>query len=199
MSRQTQNSMLLVGVLSGGIGFVAFLMLLVVGGYTFSPALFLALLVALGVAVFLFVAFHPKDRGPALADAQRSGVTSSAGVASSEPMAQDFEPAPTATAEADAADQTRPAAMSAPRESGADDLKKIKGVGPKLEQMLHGMGFYHYDQIAQWTPAEVAWVDDNLEGFKGRVSRDSWVDQAKTLAAGGETEFSRRAEKGDTD
>ena len=72
--------------------------------------------------------------------------------------------------------------MDAPREGGADDLKKIKGVGPKLEQMLNGMGFYHFDQIAQWGPEEVAWVDQNLEGFKGRVSRDNWVEQAAGLA-----------------
>jgi predicted flap endonuclease-1-like 5' DNA nuclease len=43
----------------------------------------------------------------------------------------------------------------------------------------------------------VAWVDQNLEGFKGRVSRDDWVEQAKLLAAGGETEFSKKVDKGD--
>jgi NADH-quinone oxidoreductase subunit E len=91
---------------------------------------------------------------------------------------------------------TKPATLSAPR-GAADDLKKIKGVGPKLEVMLHGMGFYHYDQIANWTAAEVAWVDENLEGFKGRVSRDGWVAQAKVLATGGETEFSQRVDDGD--
>ncbi len=90
-------------------------------------------------------------------------------------------------------DPKSPRKMKAPRKSGADDLKKIKGVGPKLEQMLHQLGFFHYDQVAKWTPAEVAWVDENLEGFKGRVSRDGWVEQAKVLAAGGETEFSKRA------
>lgn len=83
--------------------------------------------------------------------------------------------------------------MKAPRKSGADDLKLIKGIGPKLEQLLHGLGFFHFDQVAKWTPAEVTWVDENLEGFKGRVSRDDWVAQAGLLAAGGETEFSKRA------
>ncbi|SDF40887.1 NADH-quinone oxidoreductase subunit E [Sulfitobacter delicatus] len=76
----------------------------------------------------------------------------------------------------------KPAQLDGPRETGADDLKKIKGVGPKLEQMLNGMGFYHFDQIAKWGPDEVAWVDQNLEGFKGRVSRDNWVEQAGRLA-----------------
>ena len=72
--------------------------------------------------------------------------------------------------------------------------------------MGHGFGlgsrvaFGHYvmiDQIAAWTPDEVAWVDANLDGFNGRVSRDRWVEQAKVLAAGGETEFSRRVDEGD--
>ncbi|MDZ7709359.1 MAG: NADH:ubiquinone oxidoreductase [Roseovarius sp.] len=95
------------------------------------------------------------------------------------------------------ADATRPEALSGPRDGQADDLKKIKGVGPKMEKLLNELGFYHYDQIANWTGAEVAWVDDNLKGFKGRVSRDNWVDQAKILAEGGETEFSARVDDGD--
>ncbi len=90
---------------------------------------------------------------------------------------------------------TRPEALSAPREGGADDLKMIKGVGPKLETLCNELGFYHFDQIAAWTPAEVVWVDEHLDGFKGRVSRDNWVEQARTLADGGTTEFSERAGK----
>lgn len=92
---------------------------------------------------------------------------------------------------------TKPAALSAARAGGADDLKKIKGVGPKMEVMCNELGFYHYDQIAAWTADEVAWVDENLKGFKGRVTRDTWVAQAKLLAAGGETEFSKKVDKGD--
>ncbi len=92
---------------------------------------------------------------------------------------------------------TRPEALSAPKDGKADNLKEIKGVGPKLETMLNEMGFYHFDQIANWGADEVAWVDANLKGFKGRVSRDNWVEQAKILAEGGETEFSKRARGGD--
>ena len=95
------------------------------------------------------------------------------------------------------AEGTKPVQLEAARDGGPDDLKMIKGVGPKLEQLLHDLGFYHFDQIASWTADEVAWVDENLVGFKGRVSRDNWVDQAKTLAAGGETEFSKKVDKGD--
>lgn len=92
-----------------------------------------------------------------------------------------------------AAPASGPARMASARDTGADDLKLIKGVGPKLESALNAMGFFHFDQIAGWSQADVDWMDDNLEGFKGRVSRDDWVAQAKILAAGGETEFSRRS------
>lgn len=92
---------------------------------------------------------------------------------------------------------TRPEALDAPRGGEADNLKEIKGIGPKLEILCNTLGFYHFDQIAQWSEAEVAWVDANLEGFKGRVTRDDWVAQAKVLAAGGETEFSKRVDDGD--
>ena len=89
--------------------------------------------------------------------------------------------------------QKKPRTMKTARKAGADDLKMIKGVGPALEKLLHGLGFFHFDQIAKWTAQEVHWVDENLEGFKGRVSRDNWVEQAKVLAEGGQTEFSKRA------
>ena len=90
----------------------------------------------------------------------------------------------------------RPQALDGPRNGQADDLKQIKGVGPKLEKLCNTLGFYHFDQIAGWSDAEVAWVDENLEGFKGRVTRDEWVSQARILADGGETEFSSRVKKG---
>ncbi|MBC7132733.1 MAG: NADH-quinone oxidoreductase subunit E [Roseovarius sp.] len=106
------------------------------------------------------------------------------------------EAAPETRPEAAPAEGKRPAALDAPREGKADDLKRIKGIGPKLEKLCNSLGFYHYEQIAGWTPEEVAWVDANLTGFKGRVSRDDWVAQARILAAGGETEFSRRADTG---
>jgi NADH-quinone oxidoreductase subunit E len=103
---------------------------------------------------------------------------------------------PAATPEAKAPVSAKPEGLATAREGKADNLKEIKGIGPKLEALCHRLGFFHFDQIAGWTPAEIAWVDDNLEGFKGRVTRDNWVAQAKVLAAGGETEFSKRVEKG---
>jgi NADH-quinone oxidoreductase subunit E len=99
-------------------------------------------------------------------------------------------------AEAPAGPSIKPEMLSAPRASGADNLKEIKGVGPKLETLLHEMGVYHFDQIASWSETEVAWMDQNLKGFKGRVSRDTWIAQAQVLASGGETEFSSKVGKG---
>ena len=88
-------------------------------------------------------------------------------------------------------DEDKPELLTQARAGGPDDLKKIKGVGPKLEGILHDMGIFHFDQIAKWTAREVAWVDERLK-FKGRIERDDWIEQAKILAAGGETEFSKR-------
>lgn len=87
---------------------------------------------------------------------------------------------------------SRPEALDGPRGGQPDDLKLIKGVGPKLEALCNSLGFWHFDQISNWTADEVAWVDSNLEGFKGRVSRDNWVAQAKILASGETTEFAER-------
>jgi len=91
----------------------------------------------------------------------------------------------------------RPATLDTPRDGIADDLKKIKGIGPKLEKLCNRLGFWHYEQIAAWTEEEAAWVDANLEGFKGRVTRDGWVAQATVLAKGGTTAFSKRVDTGD--
>ncbi|MCH2164023.1 MAG: hypothetical protein MK098_05150 [Marinovum sp.] len=91
----------------------------------------------------------------------------------------------------------KPQSLDAARDGTPDDLKQIKGIGPKLEQLCFTLGFYHFDQIAAWSADEVAWVDANLEGFKGRVTRDDWVAQAKVLSEGGTTEFSERVKGGD--
>tara|TARA_R110002167_G_scaffold269334_2_gene475781 strand:+ start:43003 stop:44109 length:1107 start_codon:yes stop_codon:yes gene_type:complete len=87
------------------------------------------------------------------------------------------------TASDDAPAEKKPRLMSAPRKSGADDLKLISGVGPKLEGVLNDLGFWHFDQVAKWTQAEIAWVDSRLK-FKGRIARDNWVAQATKLAKG---------------
>lgn len=105
--------------------------------------------------------------------------------------------APPVSAAAAPAATSRPAGLATARDGRADDLKIIKGIGPKLEQLCHRLGYYHFDQIAGWTEAEVAWVDDNLEGFKGRVTRDRWVPQAKAILALGQDEFLKRLDAGE--
>jgi NADH-quinone oxidoreductase subunit E len=80
-----------------------------------------------------------------------------------------------------AIDAVRPKTLYDMRPADADDLKLIKGVGPKLEGMLNGMGIYRFAQIAEFGPAHLAWVDANLTAFKGRPFRDDWIAQAKAL------------------
>ncbi len=63
----------------------------------------------------------------------------------------------------------------------ADDLKKISGVGPKLEGVLNEIGVYHFSQIAEWAAADIEYMDDRLS-FKGRIERDDWIKQAGEFA-----------------
>ena len=90
----------------------------------------------------------------------------------------------------------RPAALAGPIDGAKDDLKRIKGVGKVIEDKLNGLGIFHFSQIAGWGTDEITWVDGYLS-FKGRIERDGWTDQAKTLADGGETNFSKRVDKGE--
>lgn len=72
-----------------------------------------------------------------------------------------------------------------------DRLTLIKGVGPKLSDMLHDLGVYHFSQIAGWDDAQIAEVDARLGSFRGRIERDRWVDQARLLAARNIAAFER--------
>jgi predicted flap endonuclease-1-like 5' DNA nuclease len=75
-----------------------------------------------------------------------------------------------------------------------DDLKLISGVGPKLESTLNEIGIYQFAQVAVWKKADIKEVDDQLK-FKGRIARDDWMSQAKTLAKSGDTDFSKKKRK----
>lgn len=175
---------------------------MVIFKFSFTQASFVGLILCVVVGVILGF-----DRSSGLVRGAGAGTDAKAAAmarwtgAPSAALAGHVQPeaAPAAAAApvaAAAATVQRPAALTEARGGKADDLKQIKGVGPKMEQMCNRLGFYHFDQIAKWTADELAWVDDNLEGFKGRASRDEWVAQAKILAAGGETAFSRKVEKG---
>lgn len=91
---------------------------------------------------------------------------------------------------------TKPAGLDAPKDGKADDLKRIKGIGKQNEGRLHGLGIWHFAQIAGWNAEEVKWVGRYL-AFPGRIEREDWVGQAKILAEGGTTDFARRADAGD--
>ena len=91
---------------------------------------------------------------------------------------------------------TRPAGLEAPEGDGADDLKRIKGIGKVNEGKLADLGIFHFRQIAAWSRPEIRWVGTYL-AFPGRIDREDWVGQAKVLAEGGETEFAARVDAGD--
>ncbi|HEY8126651.1 MAG TPA: hypothetical protein VIF88_14670 [Methylocystis sp.] len=76
-----------------------------------------------------------------------------------------------------------PAALPGPRNGAADDLAKIKGVGPKSVEKLHALGVFHYDQIAGWSDDNVKWIEAAL-GAAGRVKRNGWIAQAQALSGG---------------
>ncbi|MEO7247615.1 MAG: hypothetical protein ABIW31_04105 [Novosphingobium sp.] len=77
-----------------------------------------------------------------------------------------------------------PAAVPAPAAVAGDDLSRIKGLGPKLRVILEGLGVNSFSQIAAWSDDDLARIDAQLGAFAGRPARDSWVEQAKFLAAG---------------
>ncbi len=99
------------------------------------------------------------------------------------PKAKTAKAAPAKAKPAAAGAEKKPTTLKGPRQSGADDLKLISGVGPKLEGVLNELGFWHFDQIAKWTEDEISWVDSRLT-FKGRIARDNWMAQAAELAKG---------------
>ncbi len=82
--------------------------------------------------------------------------------------------------------------------SGAavDDLKRIRGIGVLIEKKLNSLGVSSYEQVANWTGADIDRISQILD-FKGRIERENWVEQSRILASGGQTEFSRRVDKGD--
>lgn len=73
-----------------------------------------------------------------------------------------------------------------------DNLELLKGVGPKVNNLLKSMGITSFDQVANWTPAEITEIDSKLGAFAGRIGRDNWVDQAKLLVAGDVAGFEKK-------
>lgn len=84
-------------------------------------------------------------------------------------------------------------ALTGPARSAGepDDLKRIRGVGVLIEKKLNMLGVTTYEQVANWTLADIDRVSGELD-FRGRIERENWVEQARILVAGGQTQFSRR-------
>ncbi len=140
-------------------------------------------------------AFAPKEK-PAATKARATAKTL---IADARSIAKELsettakladEPTEAAKPVAKAAPLETGAALSEPRQPKAlerpampDDLKQISGIGPKLEQVLNGLGIWTYGQIAKLEAEEIGWVEDYLS-FKGRIGRDDWIGQAEKLARG---------------
>ncbi|MEM5492155.1 hypothetical protein [Hoeflea sp. AS16] len=124
-----------------------------------------------------------KDAAVAVVEKLKSDAEVAAAVAGEQmPVSASAQAVPAKALEPE--DLRRPAEIERPETP--DDLKLISGIGPKLEQVLNGLGIWTFEQIAAWQPEEAAWVDDYLQ-FGGRVERDGWISQAGTLAKGGAT------------
>lgn len=110
-----------------------------------------------------------------------------------EPTAQ-AKPAPKPETKKEAQPAAKPAKAA---EARPDDLKQIKGVGPKLEDLLHENGVTRFAQIAAWTDSEIDRFAEKIGSMGGRIRSDDWVTQARTLSEGGSTDFAQRVKKGD--
>jgi len=194
MERKAGAVLVETGMFAGMVAVVATVLMMVVFAKGLIGAAAIGVTVGVVVAVAMWLLMRgtlEPPRGPGNIPAtsapsvSRAATAAEVSPASAPAKAAPAKPAPAHQAAAPVSVGLAPATLSVARNGTPDDLKQIKGVGPKLEKLLHSMGFYHFDQIAAWTEDEVAWVDENLTGFKGRVSRDDWVAQAKTLASEG--------------
>jgi len=155
--------------------------------HVIETALFLLIVFVIGAILGYLIRhlfFRPK---PAIAGAS---------AAAAAPKPAPAVPAkPQAKADTSASPDGKPIPLAGPRDGKKDDLKRIKGVGPKIEKTLNELGIYHFDQIAQWSPKSVAWINGFIT-FKDRIQREKWIEQAEKLAKGQDTEFSKRVDKG---
>ncbi len=126
-----------------------------------------------------------KITGILASGAGKSGVKAALGTVSGAAVAAvvtSKKAAPKAAAEASEGKVgAAPANLLKGPKGDKDDLKKISGVGPKLEGVLNELGVYHFWQVAEWGPAEIEYMDDRLS-FKGRIERDDWIKQAGEFA-----------------
>lgn len=219
--REIKNAPSLSGwAIAVAAGLVAFAVAMIVGKLGFMASAFIAAVICIVVGLILGMPWgagtssnrmgdtasvaHKPVVTPAAAPAPlaSSAATTPAAFVSAAPTATS---APEAAAAAPASEPaavaegvtTEPVRLTAARDGKADNLKEIEGIGPALEKLCNELGFYHFDQIASWSDADVAWVDQNMKNFKGRIVRDKWVAQAKLIVAEGLEAFRVRAKTND--
>jgi NADH-quinone oxidoreductase subunit E len=196
-------------------GTLAGIMLWVLGGWGFIQSVFVGgvIFLVLGFLISSLMAkplsapneteIEPKTPGETAAKVAKTPPTVEANKSKVQPSTPLPGQAELAGRKGDWSYQSEPAAKSeksgsapaAAADSGAaDDLKLIGGVGPALEKKLNDAGITRFEQIANMSAEDVAMIEEKLS-FKGRMERDDWRGQAKILAAGGETEFSKKSKK----
>jgi len=208
-------------------GLVAFGVLVVVGKFDLFPAAALASVVAGGAGLVLGMPWGSRTTGPVARASVKSAAPVAAHVATpapapakvaesvARPAAFTSAPAPAAQPKAASKPKTEkpatakaapkpkaakpagPERLKAARKGRADDLKEIEGIGPAMEKLVNSLGFYHFDQIANWTEADVAIVDAEMQSFRGRITRDKWVAQARIIVTEGLEAFRERAKTND--
>lgn len=135
-------------------------------------------------------AAKPKARAAINPKAEAKPKAEPKAKASAKPKAEKAAKAKQATAGTAPAGPLR---LMDPRAGGADDLKEIEGIGPALEKLVNSLGFYHFDQVAGWSEADIALIDAEMKTFKGRIARDKWVEQARIIVTDGLEAFRERA------
>ena len=117
------------------------------------------------------------------AAAAATAATAVAAKSKSKPKAKPKAAAkPKAKPKAKAAPKPKVLYTDGPTDGAPDDLKLIKGIGPKFEKDLNSKGIYYFRQIGNWKKADVTMVEGVIDSIPGRIDRDEWVRQAKGLA-----------------
>jgi predicted flap endonuclease-1-like 5' DNA nuclease len=198
-------------VIGAAAGLVAFGVLVIVGEFDLFPAAAMAAVIAGAAGLVLGMPWGARTTGPvARATAVKAVEPAAAHAPAPAPVAEAVAqpaafistPAPAAAPKAaakpkaakpKAAKPAGPERLTAPRKGRADDLKEIEGIGPAMEKLVNSLGFYHFDQIASWSDADIAVVDAEMQSFKGRITRDKWVAQARIIVTEGLEAFRERA------
>lgn len=152
------------------------------------------ILLALALLVAVWVLFRASRKTKVIGEEKGDVLDEGAGPASrnqalidAAPSTSDDSGVPLKT---EAASEPQEVVPEAPTPAASDDLKRIKGLGPKLVAILAEQGITSFAQIASWDTKDIERIDATLGRFAGRITRDQWVEQAKLLADGDDSGFS---------